>query len=197
MRIGLKYDILEQMTVFWGFVLGLPLLVFGAVASLKPDFAKREVGRFFVSSPAAIALTILASFWTGYECDTMGIDVFDAILKRFPGEVWLLATVLAWLVIIWMPKNLPMRALTGILMLIPAELFKVTRFYLPAGGVALVHVFIVTAYLGAIIGMYGMFYPWRLEKGLMILLKTARRARLVGGVFALWGAALCVVGCVL
>lgn len=197
MRLRPKYGILEQMTVFWGLVLGLPLLAFGVVASLRPDTARRGAEWFFVSRPCAIALTIFASFWTGYECDIMGIDVFDAVLKRFPGEVWVLAAILAWLVIIWMPKNLPMRALTGILMLIPAELFKVTRFYLPSSGVALVHLFVVTAYLGAVVGMYGMFYPWRLEKGLEILLRTHTRSRVLGVVLAAWGAALCVVGCVL
>ncbi len=185
------------MTVFWGFVLGLPLFACGLAACLSPDFARRGAERFFVSRPCAIALTVGASFWTGYECDTMGIDVFDAFLKRFPGEIWILAAVLAWLVCIWMPKNLPVRALTGILMLIPAELFKTTRLLLPAGGFAAVHLFVLTAYIGAVVGMYGMFYPGRLEKGALLLLHTDRRARILGGVFVLWGAALCALGCVL
>ena len=186
-----------EMTVFWGFVLGLPLFAFGAAACLAPGFARRGTAAFFASRPAAIVLTAGASFWTGYECDTMGIDVFDAFLKRFPGEIWILAVVLAWLVCIWMPKNLPVRALMGILMLIPAELFKTTRLLLPSGGVAAVHLFVATAYIGAIAGMYGMFYPWRIEKGLMLLLDADGRARVFGGMLALWGAALCALGCVL
>ena len=42
----------------------------------------------------AMALTAIAWFWTAYECDTIGIDVFDMLLKRFPGQVWIMAAVL-------------------------------------------------------------------------------------------------------
>ena len=30
----------------------------------------------------AMVLTAIAWFWTAYECDTIGIDVFDMLLKR-------------------------------------------------------------------------------------------------------------------
>jgi hypothetical protein len=85
-------------------------------------------------------------------------------------------------------------ALTGLLMLIPAELFKVTRLLVPASGVALVHLFVVTAYIGAVIGMYGMFYPWRLEKGMAWFQSNALRFRLLGFVCLVWGAALLFAG---
>ena len=54
----------------------------------------------------AMVLTAIGWFWTAYECDTIGIDVFDMLLKRFPGQVWIMAAVLTYLTIIWMPKNL-------------------------------------------------------------------------------------------
>ena len=38
-------------------------------------------------------LVVVAWFWTAYECDTIGIDVFDMLLKRFPGQVWVMAAV--------------------------------------------------------------------------------------------------------
>ena len=114
----------------------------------------------------AMVLTAIGWFWTAYECDTIGIDVFDMLLKRFPGQVWIMAAVLSYLTIIWMPKNLLTRAIMGIFMLIPAELFKVTRPLVPDSGFAPVQIVVVIAYVLAVIGMYGMFYPWRIEAAL-------------------------------
>ena len=114
----------------------------------------------------AMVLTAIAWFWTAYECDTIGIDVFDMLLKRFPGQLWIMAAVLTYLTVIWMPKHLLTRSIMGIFMLIPAELFKFTRPILPDSGFAPVHVAVVIAYVLAIVGMYGMFYPWRIETAL-------------------------------
>ena len=114
----------------------------------------------------AKVLVVIAWFWTAYECDTIGIDVFDMLLKRFPGQVWIMAAVLSYLTIIWMPKNLLTRAVMGIFMLIPAELFKVTRPLVPDSGFAPIQIVVVLAYGLAVIGMYGMFYPWRIEAAL-------------------------------
>ena len=114
----------------------------------------------------AKALVVIAWFWTAYECDTIGIDVFDMLLKRFPGQVWIMAAVLSYLTVIWMPKNLLTRAVMGIFMLIPAELFKVTRPLVPDSGFAPIQIVVVLAYVLAVIGMYGMFYPWRIEAAL-------------------------------
>ena len=50
-------------------------------------------------------LTVIAWFWTAYECDTIGIDVFDMLLKRFPGQLWIMAAVLSYLTVIWMPQT--------------------------------------------------------------------------------------------
>ena len=111
-----------------------------------------------------VVLVALAWVWTAYECDTIGIDVFDMLLKRFPGQLWIMSVVLTYLTIIWMPNHLLTRAVMGIFMLIPAELFKFTRPMLPESGFAPVQVVVVIAYVLAIIGMYGMFYPWRIEK---------------------------------
>jgi hypothetical protein len=175
-------------------ILGVPLLAFGGLGLCSPPRAKAAAARFSSSRAAAAVLSAAAWAWTAYECDTIGIDVFNMILKRFPGQLWLMAGVLSWLTIIWMPKNLPVRALTGILMLIPAELFRVTRLLVPASGVALVHLFVVTAYIGAVVGMYGMFYPWRLEKAMAWLQAGAGRFRLAGALCFVWGLALVLAG---
>ena len=111
-----------------------------------------------------VFLVALAWAWTAYECDTIGIDVFDMLLKRFPGQLWIMAAALTYLTVIWMPNHLLTRAVMGIFMLIPAELFKFTRPLLPDSGFAPVQVVVAIAYVLAVIGMYGMFYPWRIER---------------------------------
>ena len=111
-------------------------------------------------------LTAVAWLWTAYECQTIGIDVFDMLLKRFPGQVWIMAVVLTYLTIIWMPKHLLTRAIMGIFMLIPAELFKLTRPILPESGFAPIQIVVAIAYILAVIGMFGMFYPWKIESAL-------------------------------
>ena len=179
---------------FWGLILGLPLLAFGGGVVYSTSKASDFVEWFKSSRAVALALTVFAWFWTAYECDTIGIDVFDMVLKRFPGQLWIMAAVLSWLTFIWMPANLSVRALTGILMLIPAELFKATRPILPDGGFAAVHVFVVTAYIGAVVGMYGMFYPWRLERGMRWFQEVPLRFRLLGVLCIAWGVALVAAG---
>ena len=116
-------------------------------------------------------LVVIAWFWTAYECDTIGIDVFDMLLKRFPGQLWIMAVVLSYLTWIWMPKHLLTRAIMGIFMLIPAELFKFTRPILPQEGFAPIQLLVGFAYVLAVIGMFGMFYPWRIEKALNWILR--------------------------
>ena len=182
------------MTIFWGLILGVPLLAFGGLGLCSPPKAKAAAARFSSSRAAAAVLSAAAWAWTAYECDTIGIDVFNMILKRFPGEVWILAAVLAWLTVIWMPKNLPVRALMGVFMLVPAELFKATRPLLPDSGFAPVTILVILGYVLAVIGMYGMFYPWRIERALDRILSNAKAARAFGAALAAFGAAAIVAG---
>ena len=180
------------MILLWGSVLGIPLLAVGVALVACPDAVRRFSRWFRASRPVAAALTVVAWFWTAWECDTVGIEVFDMITKVFPGELWILAVVLSYLTFVWMPANLPVRALTGLMMLFPTELFKTTRQYLPEAGTvfAAVDVFFWLAYAAIVVGMYGMFYPWRLEKGFDLAVKTDVRARAFGVVLAFIGAAV-------
>ncbi|MBO7684501.1 MAG: hypothetical protein J6T51_07240 [Kiritimatiellae bacterium] len=116
------------------------------------------------ASRLAMALAAVAWFWTAYECDTIGIDVFDMLLKRFPGQLWIMAAVLTYLTIIWMPRHLLTRSVMALFMLAPAELFRVTRPLLPESGFAPVQIVVAVAYVLAVVGMYGMFYPWKIER---------------------------------
>ena len=115
----------------------------------------------------AAVLTAVAWFWTAFECSTIGIDVFDMILlkERTGGLfVWILAAVLSVLTFLWMRPHLVTRGIMAIFMLAPAEVFKFTRTIVPDGGFAPVHLLVGLMYLLAVIGMYGMFYPWKIEK---------------------------------
>ena len=161
------------MVVFWTLLTVVPAAVFvaGLVAFRRPLAAVCE--RFFASRPAAIGLTTVGWLWTAYECETIGVDVFDMLLFRAQTHgvfVWVLAVVLIYLTVIWMPKNLPCRALMGIFMLMPAEAFKTTRLLVPQHGFAPVQLLVGLLYVYAVIGMYGMFYPWRIEKAVRFLL---------------------------
>ncbi len=187
---------LHDMILFWGLSLGLPLLVFGGAALLSPSRLQRFTLWFRESKGVAAVLSAVAWFWTAYECDTLGIAAIDSFTKIFPGELWILAAVLTYLVVIWMPKNLPVRALTGLLMLMPAELFKTTHLYRPEAGTAFapVDLFVLVAYVAALVGMYGMFYPGRLEKGMDLVLNRIWLSRTLGGVSACVGLGLIVIG---
>lgn len=185
------------MITIWGFILGLPLLAFGGACLLSPAAAHRFTVWFRANAGVAWGLTAMAWLWTAFECSVIGIDFFDAILlKEKTGGlfVWILAVALIFLTVQWMPKNLPVRALAGILMLLPAELFKSTRPLLPESGFAAVHILVVVAYLGAIVGMYGMFYPWRLEKAADIVLVRPWAARSLGAVCVLLALAALAAG---
>ena len=155
------------MVTFWTLLTVLPAMAFIAGAVLFRSKTLSLCERFFASRPAAGALTAVGWLWTAWECDTIGIDVFDMILlKEKTGGlfVWILAVALIYLTFIWMPKHLSCRALMGIFMLLPAEALKTTRLLVPApGAFNAVQLLVLLIYIYAVIGMYGMFYPWRVE----------------------------------
>lgn len=182
--------------IYWGIILSLPLLAFGATIFVSLDAAKRFSVWFENNRVVASLLTIIAWFWTAHECDIMGIAVFDNFLKIFPFQLWIMAAGLSYLTIIWMPNNLSVRALTGLMMLMPASLFRTAHAYRPATGTvfAPIDIFIYVAYIIAIIGMYGMFYPWRAEKFLSILLAKQLRAYIFAALLSLVGLSLLIIG---
>ena len=119
------------------------------------------------SDALAAVLTAVAWFWTAYECNTIGIDVFDMILmkERTGGLfVWVLAAVLTVLTFLWMRPHLVTRAIMAIFMLLPATVFRFTRLMVPESGFAPVQILVGLMYVLAVIGMFGMFYPWKVEK---------------------------------
>ncbi|MBO7482356.1 MAG: hypothetical protein J6U17_00520 [Kiritimatiellae bacterium] len=199
------------MTIaIWGFALGLPLLAFGAVSLFAPPVARRFAAWFESSRAVAAVMTAFAWAWAAYEIQIFGVNMFREFFVGVPvlwqlmqvlafiyDNFWFAAPVLIYLTVAWMPKSLAVRALTGVLMLIPAELFKTTRLLLPPDGSSMVFLFVVTAYAGAVVGMYGMFYPWRLEKGLAVVQRTDAGARALGAACAALGASLATTGCLI
>ena len=125
-----------------------------------------------------------------YEVDTIGIEVFDRIVRRLwffssdiPGMVWILAIVLTVLTCLWMENLLTLRALSALFMLFPAELFPAVRLCDTPWRLTLV----VFAYVCAVTGMIGMFYPWHLRRA--ITWRVAKPARVMG-----FGAAYLAIG---
>ena len=182
---------------FWFFVLGVPLFGYGLFTVLKPQMAARFLQALPRNRAAGQALCAAAWLWTAYEVDTIGIEVFDRIVRRLwflssdiPGMVWILAIVLTVLTCLWMDNLLSLRALSALFMLFPAELFPAVRQCDTSWRLTLV----VFAYVCAVIGMFGMFYPWHLRRAL--IWRTAKPARVTafGAVYLAIGALFLVLG---
>jgi len=175
---------------FWFFVLGVPLFGYGLFTVLKPQMATRFLLAFPRHRLAGQALCAVAWLWTAYEVDTIGIEVFDRIVRRLwffssdiPGMVWILAIILTVLTCLWMDNLLSLRALSALFMLFPAELFPAVRLCDTSWRRALV----VFAYVCAVTGMIGMFYPWHLRRA--ITWRVAKQSRVTG-----FGAAYLAIG---
>ena len=111
----------------WFFVLGLPLVAWGLFSLVTATGAARALVAFPRSRAAGRILCAVGWFWTAYECDMLGIDVFDKFLKAFPGELWILAAVLTVLTCWWMENLLPIRGVSALFMLFPGEMFPMIR----------------------------------------------------------------------
>ena len=166
---------------FWFLALGIPLFGYGLFTVLKPDPAARFLQVFPRHKLAGWILCAVAWAWTAYEIDTIGIEVFDRIVRRLwffqsdiPGMVWILAVLLTVLTCLWMENLLTIRAMCAIFMLFPAELFPAVRLCESAWRLTLV----VFAYVCAVIGMVGMFYPWHIRRALAW--RAESRKRVVG-----------------
>lgn len=182
---------------FWFFALGIPLAAFGAFVLACPGAAAGALVRFPRHAPSGIVLCALGWLGTAYEVDTIGIEVFDRIVRRFwflssdvPGAVWILAAVLTVLTCLWMPNLLPIRGLAAIFMLFPAELFPAIRLCETPWRLALV----VFAYLCAMAGMFGMFYPWRIRQVWAWIAESRPRVLAYGIFHAVWGVLFLALG---
>ena len=175
---------------FWFILLGVPLSAYGLFALLKPDTAARFLVKFPRNKAAGCILAVIAWFFTAYELDTIGIEVFDKFLKIFPGELWILATVLSVLTCMWMENLLPVRALCALMMLFPAEMFPMIRLCETPWRLVLV----IFAYICIIIGMFGMFYPWRIRQFISWRVESLKSVRIDGVMFAALGVLFILLG---
>lgn len=182
---------------FWFLVLGIPLFGYGLFTLLQPQMATRFLLAFPRNRAAAQGLCAAAWLWTAYEIDTIGIEVFDRIVRRLwffssdiPGMVWILAIILTVLTCLWMENLLSLRALCALFMLFPAELFPAVRMCNTSWRLTLV----VFAYVCAVIGMVGMFYPWHLRR--LLTWRATKPARVIafGATYLAIGALFVVLG---
>lgn len=179
--------------IYWFFALGVPLVAYGLFAVARSSAAGKAIVAFPRNRAAGAVLCAIAWFWTAYELDTIGIEIFDRFLKAFPFELWILAAVLTVLTCWWMENLLPIRGVAAIFMLFPGELFPVIRLEPTQWRLALV----VFAYACAIVGMFGMFYPWRIRQALAWLAASPSRVRASGAASLAVGALFVVLGCIL
>ena len=177
----------------WFFILGVPLLAYGAFSVARPAATARALVAFPRNRLAGWILCAVGWLGTAYELDTIGIEVFDRYLKAFPGELWILAVVLAVLTCWWMENLLPIRGVAAIFMLFPAELFPVIRLEETQWRLALV----VLAYVCAGTGMFAMFYPWRIRQLLAWTAANKWRVAAFGAPCLAYGALLVALGIVL
>ena len=173
----------------WFLLLGLPTLALGLFALVLTARASEQCLSFPRNAIAGWILCAVGWVWTAYECHTIGIDVFDKFLKAFPLELPILAIVLTVLTCWWMPNLLPIRGVCALLMLFPAEMFPAIRLCGTSWRLTLV----VFAYICIIVGMFGMFYPWRIRQALAWLAAAPTRVRAAGAVFAAVGALFVVL----
>ena len=176
--------------IYWFFALGIPLVAYGVFAVARPQLAAKTLVAFPRNRTAGAVLCAVAWFWTAYELDTIGIEIFDRFLKAFPFELWILATVLTVLTCWWMANLLPIRGMAAIFMLFPAELFPAIRLEDTEWRLALV----VFAYACAITGMFGMFYPWRIRQALAWLAGVPARVAATGVVSLAIGVLFVLLG---
>ncbi len=177
------------MTI-WFFLLGLPLLAYGIASVAFPKLTAQFLTTFPRNKIAGWVLCAVAWLWTAHELNTIGIEVFDTYLKRFPGELWILAVILTVLTCWWMPNLLPIRGVCALFMLFPAEMFPMIRLAETPWRLTLV----VFAYICAISGMFGMFYPWRIRQALTWRASSLTRVKLVGVVFLIVGVMFLTLG---
>ena len=177
----------------WTLLFSVALIVY-ALASL---FATDKVRAALVALPRCNAVAWVtvpvAWAWTAYECDIIGIDVFDKYLKAFPGELWILAIVLTVLTIWWMPNLLPLRGICGLFMLVPARFFAVARL-IESDWRCIVVSFVNVL---AVLGMWGMFYPWHYRRLLAWRAESPARVKAFGWAFLVFGVVFAVLSFVL
>ena len=179
--------------IYWFFALGIPLAAYGLFAVARPSLMSQALVAFPRNSAAGTVLCATGWFWTAYELDTIGIEIFDRFLKAFPFELWILACVLTVLTCWWMANLLPIRGMAAIFMLFPAELFPVIRLEETPWRLALV----VFAYLCAGTGMFGMFYPWRIRQVLAWIASAPGRVAAMGALALATGVLFLTLGCIL
>lgn len=182
---------------FWFLALGVPLLLAGAAFLVLPSKAAEFLRVFPRSRITGVVLCATAWFWTGYEIDALGIDVIDRIVQRLwflpspiPGAVWLWAIALTFLTCWWMENLLPIRAVCAFFMLFPGDMFPVIRLCDTDWRLTLV----VYAYAVCILGMWGMFYPWRIRQGMTWISDASSRVRTAGSAMGAIGAIFTLLG---
>lgn len=172
---------------------GIVLIFGGSLAMLYllmavwPEKALGFLRGFPRNRPSGIVLTAVCVLWAGWLLYDMPMGRFDT----FKPFLFILVPVAILLITTQMHDLLPVRALGGLLLLIPAPLLDAARWhYSPARLVV-----VVCAYIMVIKGIVFLLSPFRFRQAVNMLIRDAGFCRawgLTGLVFAVCLLALAV-----
>ncbi len=165
---------------------GIALILGGSLAMLyllmaaMPEQALRFLNNFSRNRPVGIILTCVAVLWAGWLLYQMPMGRFDG----FKPLLLILVPVAILLIVSQMSELLPVRALGGLLLLIPAPLLDAARWHHSPARLVVT----VCAYIMVVKGIVFLLSPFRFRQAVKLFIRDAGFCRawgLAGLVFAI------------
>jgi hypothetical protein len=169
----------------WSLLLGILLGAGGIFILAARTPATRAARGFARNIWAGRLLATAAWIWSGWALQTMPLEILTPVKQWIPLLV-LVAIPLSWY---WMADLLSCRALGGLLVLVPCPLLQAARHDPSAWRLAVVGL----TYLGIIVGMWLLLYPYHLRRWLEWSAAHPVRMLTAGATSALLGAILVVL----
>lgn len=164
---------LAQITGAVGGVLG----ALGAWSLVSPSGFRKAALAFPRHKASAWVLTLAALIWSVYALQELSLGGLDVWKQR----MYYVIPVAFFLMVVYLDELLAVRALGGIMLLLPTPWLAGARWsdslwsYAPR----------ITAYVFIVLGMYFVATPYRLRQWLLPFLdERGARTRLLGGILA-------------
>lgn len=155
------------------------LVVLGGSAVLAPAGFRKAALAFPRHKVASWVLTLLALVWSVYALQDLSLGGLDVWKQR----LFYAIPVAFFLMVVYLDELLAVRALGGIMLLLPTPWLAVARWNESAWSYAPR----ITAYVFIVLGMYFVATPYRLRQWLLPFLDEGPRVRLLGAVLAGFG----------
>ena len=157
----------------WALVFGVLKGVGGVWLLLYPASARSALQAFPRSVWPGRIMAVGAFVWAAYLVHEMPMS--DAI-AQYKGYIWFLCPAIILLVWFFMEELLSVRALGGLLLLLPAAVLAVARWHPSPWR----HVMSVSAYLAVFSGMALILMPYVFRKTVALFIGSDQRARMAG-----------------